>query len=84
VFEEDTTAESTKPVFAGTVTTKLPPLIKISVISMTDGSPVDRDVQDARIDRSPLEVGCIVKVRVIGALIVADEEGEDPKCSQRW
>ncbi|HEY4674491.1 MAG TPA: inorganic diphosphatase [Candidatus Bathyarchaeia archaeon] len=27
----------------------------------------------------PLEVGCIVKVRVIGALIVEDEEGEDPK-----
>jgi inorganic pyrophosphatase len=27
----------------------------------------------------PLEVGCIVKVRVIGALIVEDEEGEDAK-----
>jgi inorganic pyrophosphatase len=27
----------------------------------------------------PLEVGCIVKVRVIGALVVEDEEGEDPK-----
>jgi inorganic pyrophosphatase len=27
----------------------------------------------------PLEVGCIVKVRVIGALIMEDEEGEDPK-----
>lgn len=27
----------------------------------------------------PLEVGCIVRVRVIGALIVEDEKGEDPK-----
>jgi inorganic pyrophosphatase len=27
----------------------------------------------------PLEVGCLVKVRVIGALIIEDEEGEDPK-----
>jgi inorganic pyrophosphatase len=27
----------------------------------------------------PLEVGCIVKVRVIGALVVEDEKGEDPK-----
>jgi inorganic pyrophosphatase len=27
----------------------------------------------------PLEVGCIVKVRVIGALIIDDEEGEDAK-----
>jgi inorganic pyrophosphatase len=27
----------------------------------------------------PLEVGCIVKVRVIGALVVEDEEGEDAK-----
>lgn len=27
----------------------------------------------------PLEVGCIVKVRVIGALIVEDENGIDPK-----
>ncbi len=27
----------------------------------------------------PLEVGCIVKVRVIGALIIQDEKGEDPK-----
>jgi len=26
-----------------------------------------------------LEVGCIVKVRVIGALIMEDEEGEEPK-----
>ncbi|MDH5461808.1 MAG: inorganic diphosphatase [Candidatus Bathyarchaeota archaeon] len=27
----------------------------------------------------PLEVGCIAKVRVIGALIIEDEKGEDPK-----
>jgi len=27
----------------------------------------------------PLEVGCLVKVRVIGALIVEDEKGIDPK-----
>ena len=27
----------------------------------------------------PLEVGCIVKVRLIGALIIEDEKGEDPK-----
>jgi len=27
----------------------------------------------------PLEVGCIVKVRTIGALIIEDEEGEDAK-----
>jgi inorganic pyrophosphatase len=27
----------------------------------------------------PLEVGCIVKTRVIGALIVEDEAGEDAK-----
>jgi len=27
----------------------------------------------------PLEVGCVIKVRVIGALIMEDEEGEDPK-----
>ena len=27
----------------------------------------------------PLEVGCIVKVRAIGALIIEDEKGEDPK-----
>jgi len=27
----------------------------------------------------PLEVGCLVKVRVIGALIIRDEKGEDPK-----
>jgi inorganic pyrophosphatase len=27
----------------------------------------------------PLEVGCLVKVRVVGALIVKDEKGEDAK-----
>jgi len=27
----------------------------------------------------PLEVGCLVKVRVIGVLILEDEKGEDPK-----
>jgi inorganic pyrophosphatase len=27
----------------------------------------------------PLEVGCIVKVRVIGVLLVEDEKGEDAK-----
>ena len=27
----------------------------------------------------PLEVGCLVKVRVVGALIVEDEKGEDAK-----
>jgi len=27
----------------------------------------------------PLEVSCIVKVRVIGALIIEDEKGKDPK-----
>lgn len=27
----------------------------------------------------PFEVGCIIKVRPIGALILEDEEGEDPK-----
>jgi inorganic pyrophosphatase len=27
----------------------------------------------------PLEVGCVAKVRVVGALIIEDEKGEDPK-----
>jgi inorganic pyrophosphatase len=27
----------------------------------------------------PLEVGCVVKVRVVGVLIVEDEKGEDAK-----
>ncbi len=40
----------------------------------------DNDPLDIMIlSYEPLEVGCIVKVRVIGALIIEDEEGEDPK-----
>ena len=27
----------------------------------------------------PLEVGCVARVRVVGALIIEDEKGEDPK-----
>ena len=40
-----------------------------------DNDPLDIMV----ISYEPLEVGCIVKVRPIGALILEDEEGEDPK-----
>lgn len=40
-----------------------------------DNDPLDIMV----LSYEPLDVGCIVKVRVIGALIVEDEEGEDPK-----
>jgi inorganic pyrophosphatase len=40
-----------------------------------DGDPLDIMV----LSYEPLEVGSIVKVRVIGALIVEDEKGEDPK-----
>jgi inorganic pyrophosphatase len=40
-----------------------------------DNDPLDIMV----LSYEPLEVGAIVKVRVIGALIVEDEEGEDPK-----
>ena len=40
-----------------------------------DGDPLDIMV----LSYEPLEVGCIVKVRVIGALIIEDEEGVDPK-----
>jgi inorganic pyrophosphatase len=40
-----------------------------------DDDPLDIMV----LSYEPLEVGCIVKVRVIGALIVEDEKGEDPK-----
>ncbi len=40
-----------------------------------DGDPLDIMV----ISNEPLEVGCIVKVRPIGALILEDEKGEDPK-----
>jgi len=40
----------------------------------------DNDPLDIMIlSYEPLEVGCIVKVRVIGALIIEDEEGDDPK-----
>jgi len=40
----------------------------------------DKDPLDIMVlSYEPLEVGCIVKVKVIGALIVEDEEGEDPK-----
>lgn len=40
-----------------------------------DGDPLNIMV----LSYEPFEVGCIVKVRVIGALIIEDEEGEDPK-----
>jgi inorganic pyrophosphatase len=40
-----------------------------------DGDPLDVMV----LSYEPLQVGCIAKVRVIGALIIEDEEGEDPK-----
>ena len=40
-----------------------------------DDDPLDIMV----LSSEPAEVGCIIKVRVIGALIMEDEEGEDPK-----
>ena len=40
-----------------------------------DNDPLDIMV----LSYEPLEVGCLVKVRVIGALIIEDEEGKDPK-----
>ncbi len=40
-----------------------------------DNDPLDIMV----LSYEPLEVGCIIKVRVIGALIIEDEHGEDPK-----
>ena len=40
-----------------------------------DNDPLDIMV----LSYEPLEVGCVVKVRVIGALIIDDEEGEDAK-----
>jgi len=40
-----------------------------------DGDPLDIMV----LSYAPLEVGCVVKTRVIGVLIVEDEEGEDAK-----
>lgn len=40
----------------------------------------DNDPLDVMIlSFEPLEVGCVVKVRPIGVLIIEDEEGEDPK-----
>ncbi|MFX1454662.1 MAG: inorganic diphosphatase [Promethearchaeota archaeon] len=40
----------------------------------------DNDPLDIMIlSYEPLEVGCIVKVRVIGALVIEDEHGDDPK-----
>ncbi len=40
-----------------------------------DNDPLDIMV----LSYEPLEVGCIVRVRVIGALIMEDEYGDDPK-----
>jgi inorganic pyrophosphatase len=40
-----------------------------------DGDPLDVMV----LSHEPLEVGCVVRVRVIGVLILEDEKGEDPK-----
>ena len=40
-----------------------------------DNDPLDIMV----ISYEPLEVGCVVKVRLIGALIIEDEHGDDPK-----
>jgi inorganic pyrophosphatase len=40
-----------------------------------DNDPLDIMV----LSYEPLEVGCIVKARVIGALIIEDEQGEDAK-----
>ncbi len=40
-----------------------------------DNDPLDIMV----LSYEPLEVACVVKVRVIGALVVEDEEGQDPK-----
>ena len=39
-----------------------------------DNDPLDIMV----LSYEPLEVGCIVKVRVIGALVIEDEQGVDP------
>ncbi len=40
-----------------------------------DGDPMDIMI----LSYEPTEVGCIIKVRPIGVLIIEDEEGEDPK-----
>jgi inorganic pyrophosphatase len=40
----------------------------------------DNDPLDAMVlSYEPLEVGCLIKARAIGALVLEDEEGEDPK-----
>jgi len=31
------------------------------------------------LSHEPLEVGCVVRIRVIGVLVLEDEKGEDPK-----
>jgi len=41
----------------------------------SDNDPLDIMV----LSYEPLEVGCIIRARTIGALIVEDEEGDDPK-----
>jgi len=40
-----------------------------------DGDPLDIMV----LSEEPAEVGCVIKARVIGVLIMEDEKGEDPK-----
>ncbi len=40
-----------------------------------DGDPLDVMI----LSHEPLEIGCIVKARPIGLLIMKDESGEDPK-----
>jgi len=40
-----------------------------------DNDPLDIMV----LSYEPLEVGCVIKARTIGALVLEDEEGEDPK-----
>jgi len=40
----------------------------------------DNDPLDAMVlSYEPLEVGCVVKARVVGVIVMEDEEGEDPK-----
>lgn len=40
----------------------------------------DKDPLDIMVlSYEPLEIGCIIKVKTIGVLIMEDEEGEDPK-----
>jgi len=40
-----------------------------------DGDPLDI----MALSYEPLEIGCLVKVKVIGAILLEDEKGEDPK-----